>query len=42
MINYYKNIIQQITENNDLQIKDIQVLSSDELVNIMNLLNGNL
>jgi amino acid adenylation domain-containing protein len=42
MINYYKNIIQQVIENNDLQIKDIQVLSSNDLVNIMNLLNGNL
>lgn len=42
MINYYKNIIQQVTENKDLRIKDIQLLSTDELANIMTLLNGNL
>lgn len=40
-INYYKNILHQVTDNNDILIKDIKILSSNELENIMNLLNGN-
>uniref|UniRef100_A0A7V2ZI69 Amino acid adenylation domain-containing protein n=1 Tax=Ignavibacterium album TaxID=591197 RepID=A0A7V2ZI69_9BACT len=41
MINYYKNILQQVSEANDILIKDIKVLSMSEIESIMNLLNGN-
>ncbi|AFH50188.1 Polyketide synthase-like protein [Ignavibacterium album JCM 16511] len=41
IINYYKNIIQQVTDNNEILIKDIKVLSANELEHLMNLLNGN-
>lgn len=41
IINYYKNIIQQVTDNNEILIKDIKVLSVNELEQIMNFLNGN-
>ncbi|GMU95633.1 amino acid adenylation domain-containing protein [Ignavibacterium album] len=41
IINYYKNIVNQVTDNNDILIKDIKVMSFSELENIMNLLNGN-
>lgn len=41
IINYYKNIITQVTDNNDILLKEIKVMSADEVENIMNLLNGN-
>uniref|UniRef100_UPI00307E4E9A aminotransferase class III-fold pyridoxal phosphate-dependent enzyme n=1 Tax=Ignavibacterium sp. TaxID=2651167 RepID=UPI00307E4E9A len=41
IINYYKNIIGQITDNRDIQIKNVSALSSDEMETLIRMLNGN-
>lgn len=39
-INYYKNIIDQIVVNNNIQIGNIQILNNNDLRDILNLING--
>ncbi|MFZ2322536.1 MAG: amino acid adenylation domain-containing protein [Ignavibacteriaceae bacterium] len=39
-INYYRNIIEQIVSNENILIKDIQILNNKDIANIIDLLNG--
>lgn len=40
-INYYNNIISQIADNEDILIKEISVMNTEEIENLLKLINGN-
>lgn len=40
-IKYYINILEQITKNTNVKLKDIKILSSEDMVDLMNMINNN-
>ena len=39
-IKYYINILEQVVENTDVKLKDIKILSSEDMVDLMNMINN--
>jgi non-ribosomal peptide synthetase component F len=40
-IKYYINILEQVVENVEVKLKDIKILSNEDMMNLMNIINNN-